>query len=80
MKTEVATSLAGENKILRRVTNLQAQLAETYRYWQSRPVAERMEAIAQIVRDGYAAKGIDMDALPVNRTIVRVERTILKSR
>lgn len=73
-------AVAGADKTLRRVTDLKEQKAETYRYWQSRSAAERMEAIAEIVRDGYAAKGIDVDARPSDRSIVRVERAASNSR
>jgi hypothetical protein len=61
------------DKILRRVTDLKAQREETYRYWRSRSCAERM-AVAEIVRDAYLAKGIDLDHRPSDRTLVRVER------
>jgi hypothetical protein len=62
------------DKTLRRVTDFKAQRLETYRYWQSRPCAEHMEAVADIVRGAYFAKGIDLDLRPSNRTLVRVER------
>jgi hypothetical protein len=62
------------DKILRRVTDLKAQREETYRYWRSRSCAERMAAVAEIVRDAYLAKGIDLDHRPSDRTLVRVER------
>jgi hypothetical protein len=62
------------DKTIRRVTDFKQQQAETYRYWQSRPVAERLEAIAEIVRDVYWMKGIDIDARPMDKTIVRYER------
>ena len=62
------------NKTIRRVTDLRAQRLETYRYWRSRSCAERMEAVAQIVRDAYLAKGIDLEHRPSDKTLVRVER------
>jgi len=62
------------DKTIRRVTDLEEQQAETYRYWASRPVAERMAAIDEVVRLAYYAKGIDIDNLPMNRTFVRVDR------
>jgi hypothetical protein len=68
------------DKTIRRVTDFKEQQAETYRYWQSRSVAERMEAVAEIVRDVYWMKGIDIDSLPVDKTIVRVERSAGESR
>jgi dimeric dUTPase (all-alpha-NTP-PPase superfamily) len=47
---------------------------EAYRYWQSRSTAERMDAIEEVVRDVYFAKGIDLDRRPSNKTLVRVIR------
>lgn len=63
------------DKSIRKVTDLKAQQEETYRYWQSRPISERLEAIAQIVRDVYTLKGIDLDAQRSPRTLVRLKRT-----
>lgn len=68
------------DKTIRRITDFNEQQAETYRYWQSRTDAERMEAVAEIVRDVYRMKGIDLDSMPVDKTIVRVERTTGASR
>jgi hypothetical protein len=54
--------------------DLKAQRMDTYRYWQSRSIAERMDAVEEIVRDAYFAKGIDLDARPVDRALQRVDR------
>ena len=62
------------DKTIRRVTDLKEQRLETYRYWRSRPCAERMEAVAEIVRGAYLAKGIDLETRPMDKTLVRVER------
>ena len=62
------------DRTIRRVMDPKAQRLETYRYWRSRPCAERMEAVAEIVRDAYLAKGIDLEHRPTKRTLVRVER------
>jgi hypothetical protein len=62
------------DKTIRKVTDLKAQQAETYRYWQSRTCAEHMAAVEEIVRSAYLAKGIDLDHQPSDRTLVRVER------
>ena len=67
------------DKTIRRVTDFKEQQAETYRYWQSRTVAERMEAVAEIVRDVYWMKGIDIDSIQMDKTIVRIERSAGKS-
>jgi hypothetical protein len=63
------------DKTIRKVTSVEEQDAENYRYWESRPVSERMQAIAEIVRDAYALKGIDLDARRSERTLVRVQRS-----
>ena len=63
------------DKTIRRVTDFKEQRAETYRYWQTRTAAERMEAVAEIIRDVYWMKGIDIDSLPMDKTLVRVERS-----
>jgi hypothetical protein len=67
------------NRTIRRVTDLKAQRLETYRYWQSRPCAERIEAVAEIVRGAYLAKGIDLELRPSDKTLVRVERPTWKA-
>jgi hypothetical protein len=67
------------DKTIRRVTDFKEQQAETYRYWQGRTTAERMEAVAEIVRDVYWMKGIDLDSLPMDKTLVRIERSAGKS-
>ena len=73
MSTETAV---GGNRSIRWITDRKEQDAETYRYWQSRTTTERMEAVAELVRDGYAAKGIDVDAQRSKRTLVRVQRPL----
>ena len=62
------------DKTIRRVTDFKAQRMETYRYWRSRSCAERMEAVAEIVRGAYLNKGIDLDLQPSDKILVRVER------
>jgi hypothetical protein len=63
------------DRTLQRVESVKAQQSETFRYWRSRPDYERMEAVAQIVRDAYALKGIDLDAQGSDRSLTRVQRT-----
>ncbi|MHB1743203.1 MAG: hypothetical protein ACYCRE_00360 [Acidobacteriaceae bacterium] len=72
MSTETAV---GGNRSIRWITDRKEQDAETYRYWQSRPAYERMEAVAEIVRDAYYMKGIDLDAQRPQRTLVRIQQT-----
>ncbi len=42
------------DKIIRRVTDLEEQQAETYRYWQSLPIGERLVAISELSQEAYA--------------------------
>jgi hypothetical protein len=42
------------DKSIRRVTDLDEQQAETYRYWQSRPVGERLLAVRELTEAAYA--------------------------
>lgn len=62
------------DKTIRKVTDLEEQQAETFRYWQSRPVAEKFAAIDEIVRMAYRLKGIRAEELRSSRSLVRVER------
>jgi dimeric dUTPase (all-alpha-NTP-PPase superfamily) len=67
------------DKTVRRITDLKAQRMEAYRYWRSRSAAERMDAIEEVVRATYFAKGIDLDSRPSDKTIVRVDRRSWKA-
>jgi hypothetical protein len=66
-------------KIIRKVTDLKAQREETYRYWQGRTYAERLEAVAEIVRGAYLTKGIDLEMRPTDKTLVRAIRPTWKA-
>ena len=68
------------DKTIRRVTDLEQQQLETYRYWQSRSVAERIAAVDEIVRMTYFAKGIDLADRSSVRSILRVERPDWKAK
>ncbi len=61
-------------RIIRRIASVEEQDRETARYWAGRTIAEKMQATAELVRDGYRARGIDVDASGADRTIVRVQR------
>ncbi len=69
-----AETTGASNRSIHIVTDRKEQDAENYRYWHSRPSYERMEAIAEIVRDAYTMKGINLDAQGSKRTLVRVQR------
>ena len=42
------------DKTIRRVTDPEEQQMETYRYWQSRPVGERLIAVCELSEAAYA--------------------------
>lgn len=62
------------DKTLRKPTDL-ADLdeaeAEQYRYWQSRPVHERLARVCELSLEKYGMKG---QPPKMDRTLVRVER------
>jgi hypothetical protein len=41
------------DKTLRRVTDLEEQQDETYRYWQSQPVGDRLIAVCELSQAAY---------------------------
>ena len=45
------------DKTIRRVTDLEEQDAETYRYWQTRPVGERLAAVCELSAAGTIPAG-----------------------
>jgi hypothetical protein len=62
-------------RTFRLVTDPKAQKAETYRYWQSRSIAERFAAIVQATADAYAMAGKSFDATRRSeRTFTRIQR------
>ncbi|MGD0135076.1 MAG: hypothetical protein ABSE57_23765 [Bryobacteraceae bacterium] len=58
-----------------RLTDLDEVKADEYRYWQSRPLHERMAAVSEITQEQYAMKGEVQDVPRLQRTLVRFERT-----
>jgi hypothetical protein len=52
------------DKTIRRVTNLEEQKAETYRYWQSRTVGERLIAVCELSETAYEFAAGFKGALP----------------
>jgi hypothetical protein len=47
--------------------------ADEYRYWQSRPAYERMDAVAELTLAAYELKGLAPDALRLQRTLVHLK-------
>ena len=62
------------DKSIRKYTSLDEMKADEYRYWQSRPVHERLDAVAELTEEGYKLKGLGPDAFRLQRTLVRFER------
>jgi len=46
------------DSIIRKYTSRQEMKADEYRYWQSRPVYERMAAVSELTTALYALKGL----------------------
>ena len=59
---------------LRKYTNFDEMKADEYRYWQSRPVHERVAAIWELTVEGYTMKGFKPDDFRLQRTLVHFER------
>jgi hypothetical protein len=62
-------------RIVRQIIDRRAQDAEAYRYWHGRTPAERAQAVFELTRDGYAAKGIDVHVERLERHIASIQRT-----
>jgi hypothetical protein len=62
------------DKTIRKYTSLDDMKADEYRYWQSRPIHERTDAVSEITQDLYAMKGVVPDVHRLQRTLVRVPR------
>lgn len=60
------------DKTIRKYTSLDEMKADEYRYWQSRPVHERVNAVSELTQEQYEMKGMNVPRL--QRTLVRFER------
>ncbi len=62
------------DRILRKYTSFDEVKADEYRYWQSRPVHERMDAVEEINRAACAMQGakIEPDVPRLQRPLVRL--------
>jgi len=60
--------------VLRKYTSFDEMKADEYRYWQSRPVHERMDAVEEINLTAYAFKGTEPepDVPRIQRSVVRL--------
>ena len=61
------------DKTIRIYDNLDEMKADEYRYWQSRPVSERMDAVSEITLATYAMKGAAPDVPGLQRTLVHLQ-------
>ena len=62
------------DKSIRKYTDFDEMKADEYRYWQSRPVHERVNAVSELTQEHYAMKGTAPDVPRLQRTVVRFER------
>jgi hypothetical protein len=63
------------DKSIRKYTSHKAMKADEYRYWQSRPVHERMAAVSELTTAAYALKGIAAPVVPrLQWPVVRLPR------
>lgn len=63
------------DKIIHKFASHEEQKAEVYRYWRSRPAAERFLAVWEATAAAYAFKGVKYD--PTRRSeaaLTRVQR------
>jgi hypothetical protein len=62
------------DKTIRVYHSLDEMKADEYRYWQSRPVHERMDAVAELTLATYAMKGAASHVPRLQRTLVHLQR------
>jgi hypothetical protein len=64
------------DKTIHKYTSLDAMKADEYRYWQSRSVQERMDAVSELTLAVYAMKGAAPDVPRLQRTLVRLQHPL----
>lgn len=62
------------DKTIRKYASHKEMKADEYRYWQSRPVHERMDAVAEITLAVYRLKGMAPDVPRLQGLLVRLPR------
>ena len=62
------------DKTIRKYTSHKEMKADEYRYWQSRPAHERLDAVEEMIETAYALKGwgIEPDVPRLQRPFVRL--------
>ena len=64
------------SRVVHKVSSLEEQEAENYRYWQSIPVGERLVAVCELSEAAYAIRKVGQNAKQGHeRTHPRVQRT-----
>jgi hypothetical protein len=63
-----------EDPIVRKYTSFDEMKADEYRYWQGRPVSERIGAVEEMIETAYSLKGwkIEPDVPRLQRPFVRL--------
>jgi hypothetical protein len=59
------------DKTIRRYTDFGEMKADEYRYWQGRPIHERVAAVSELTQEQYALKGAAPHVPRLQRTLVR---------
>jgi hypothetical protein len=62
------------DKTVRKYASHKEMKADEYRYWQSRPVHERMDAVSELTAAAYALKGMARDVPRLQGPVVRLPR------
>jgi hypothetical protein len=62
------------DKTIHKYTNFDEMKADEYRYWQRRPMHERLAAVSELTEEGYKLKGFEPDAFRLQRALVHFER------
>lgn len=80
LRSDQRVSNMNSDKTIRRVAEPEQQEAETYRYWQSLPVGERLSAVWDVSEAAYAFaaafKGVPLhDAERSERAVARIQRS-----
>ena len=62
------------DKTIRKYTKFEEMKADEYRYWQSRPVHERLDAVDEMIETACALKGWEMepDVPRLQRPFIRI--------
>ena len=62
------------DKTIRKYTDFDEMKSDEYRYWQRRPVHERVAAVSELTEELYRMRGVGPNAFRLQRTLVRFER------